>query len=525
MSETTTRTSLDLLYDVSRELTSDLDLRTVLARALSLSSKSIGAERASIIVVDEHQQPVEAAIIVQDRLMPHTVELLRGTLEHGLAGWVFRNRQSALISDSSQDERWQQRPDDAVERSGAKSALCVPVITRDQVVGIITIVHPTPNFFKAEHLTLLSAIADQAGNAIYNARLHGNLQAAHRRYQELFEDSIDPICITGWNGLVLEANRQAVLLSGCGNQSLRGCRIEDLLGLNPDWLLEQEGVLRQNEMIRTEAVLSSQSGQIIPVEAYVRRVSINNEEALQWILRDISERKALDSLRETLTESIVHDLRAPLSNIISSLEFLNMFLPTENNESLRELLSIASRSSSRMFRLINSLLDINRLEKGQSITERNLVDPVPLLSEAVDAIQPNADGKKQVIEISPEKDLPKLWVDQDMIVRVMINLLDNAVKYTPNEGKISLVVRRSGDAVEFLVRDSGVGIPHEERELVFNKFYRLRAEHKKIGFGLGLAFCKLAVEAHGGRIWVETPPGAGSCFYFTLPIPASPPKP
>jgi PAS domain S-box-containing protein len=518
MSENTTRASLDLLYDVSRELTSDLDLRTVLARALSLSSKSIGAERASIIVVDEHQQPVEAAIIVQNRLMPHTGELLRGTLEHGLAGWVFRNRQPALISDSSQDERWQQRPDDAVERSGAKSALCVPVITRDQVVGIITIVHPSPNFFNAEHLSLLGAIADQAGNAIYNARLHGNLQAAHRRYQELFEDSIDPICITGWDGLIHESNRQAVLLSGSANQSLRGFRIEDLLGLSAAWLQEQESLLRHNEMVHTEAALTSQTGLITPVEAYVRRVNINNEEALQWILRDISERKALDSLRQTLTESIVHDLRAPLSNIISSLEFLSMFLPIENNESLRELLSIASRSSSRMFRLITSLLDINRLEKGHSITERKLVDPLPLLYEAVDAVQPNADGKKQSIEISPEKDLPKLWVDQDMIVRVMINLLDNAVKYTPNEGNISFGVRRSGNAVEFLVRDTGVGIPPEERELVFNKFYRLRAEHKKIGFGLGLAFCKLAVEAHGGQIWVEAPQGEGSCFHFTLPL-------
>lgn len=518
MPETATRTSLDLLNEVSRELTSDLDLRTVLARALSLSSKSLGAERASVIVLDDHQQPVEAAIIVQDRLMPHTVELLRGTLEHGLAGWVFRHRQPALIADSSHDERWQQRPDDAIERSGAKSALCVPVSTHDQVVGILTIVHPTPNFFNSEHLTLLSAIADQAGNAIYNARLHGNLQAAHRRYQELFEDSIDPICITGWNGLILEANRQAVLLSGCQTDTLRGCRIEDLLGLSVDWLFDQEDVLRRNEMIHAEAVLTSRNGQLTPVEAYVRRVSINNEDALQWILRDISERKALDSLRQTLTESIVHDLRAPLSNIISSLEVINMIAAGDNNESLRELLSIATRSSARMFRLISSLLDINRLESGQSITERKLVDVSPLLTDAVDAIQPNADGKKQTITLSVADDLPQIWVDQDMVVRVLINLLDNAVKYTPHEGKISVSVRRDRETLEFMVRDSGVGIPKEERDLVFNKFYRLRAEQKKVGFGLGLAFCKLVIEAHGGQIWVEASPDQGSCFYFTLPV-------
>jgi two-component system, NtrC family, sensor histidine kinase KinB len=523
MSENTTRTSLDLLYKVSRELTSDLDLHTVLARALSLSSKSIGAERASIIVVDEHQQPVEAAIIVQDRLMPHTVELLRGTLEHGLAGWVFRNRQPALISDSSQDERWQQRPDDAVERSGAKSALCVPVITRDQVVGIITIVHPLVDFFTQEHLTLLSAIADQAGIAIFNARLHGDLQAAHRRYQELFEDSIDPICITGWNGVILEANRQAEKLSGYIQQPLRGRHMNELLGLSIDWLLEKENELHRNHMVQAETTLKSHSGDPIPVEAYLRRVNISGEDALQWILRDISERKALDTLRETLTESIVHDLRAPLSNIISSLEFLNMFLPVEDSQSLHEVLSIASRSASRMFRLITSLLDLNRLENGQAVTERTWVDPAVLIRDATDAVQPNADGKRQQLNTHPEAKLPKLWVDQDMIARVIINLLDNAVKYSPNEGRISIGSHLRSGMVEFYVQDSGPGIPPEERDTVFNRFYRLHTEHKKTGFGLGLAFCKLAVEAHNGRIWVESQPGEGCTFFFALPVTAAPP--
>jgi PAS domain S-box-containing protein len=517
MSETITRASLDLLYNVSRELTSDLDLRTVLARAISLSSKSIGAERASIIVVDDRQEPVEAAINVQGRLVPHTVEMLRGTLEHGLAGWVMRKRQPALILDSSQDVRWQQRPDDAAERSGAKSALCVPVIARDQVVGVITIVHPMPNFFSSEHLNLLGAIADQAGIAIYNARLHNDLQSAHRRYQELFEDSIDPIFITGWNGVILEGNRQAELLTGRRGLALRQTNMTDVLGLAEDWLGEQHIELQQNRMIATEADLRPLNGDSIPVEAYIRRVNINGEDALQWILRDITERVTLDALRETLTESIVHDLRAPLSNIISSLEFFNVYLPAEDNENLREVLSIASRSAARMFRLITSLLDINRLEKGQSITERKWVDARTLIYEAVDAIQPNADGKKQNLEISIDPNLVRLWVDADMITRVLINLLDNAVKYTPNEGRIILTANLSGDTIEIAVQDSGGGIPIEERETVFNKFYRLRSEHKKTGFGLGLAFCKLAVETHGGRIWVADPVGPGSCFRVSLP--------
>jgi two-component system, NtrC family, sensor histidine kinase KinB len=519
MSETANRATLDLLFNVSRELTSDLDLRTVLARSISLSSKYIGAERASVIVVDEHQQPVEGAIIVHDRLIPHTVELLRGTLERGLAGWVCRNRQPALINDSSQDERWQQRPDDAAERSGPKSALCVPILARDQVVGVITIVHPTPNTFTEEHLTLLGAIADQAGIAIYNARLHGELQAAYRRYQELFEDSIDPIFITGWNGLVLEANRQAAALTGQTERSaMRGIKMGSLIGVGETWLENQESELQIGSMVHREGELQTHDGRLIPVEAYIRKVNIEGEDALQWILRDLSERKALDTLRETLTEFIVHDLRAPLSNIISSLEFFNMFLPAEDSENLREVLSIASRSAQRMFRLIMSLLDINRLEKGQNITERTEDDPSRLVYEAVDAVQPSADGKRQVLRVEIEKELPAIQVDRDMIARVLINLLDNAVKYTPNEGLIALQARKAGGMIEFSIHDSGPGIPPEEREAVFNRFYRMRADQKKSGFGLGLSFCKLAVEAHGGKIWIDESIGKGTRFVFQLPF-------
>lgn len=523
MSETANRATLDLLYNVSRELTSDLDLRTVLARSISLSSKYIGAERASVIVVDDHQQPVEGAIIVHDRLIPHTADLLRGTLERGLAGWVFRTRQPALINNSSLDERWEQRPDDAAERSGPKSALCVPILARDQVVGVITIVHPSPNFFTPEHLALLGAIADQAGSAIYNARLHSELQAAYHRYQELFEDSIDPIFITAWDRHILEANRQAAVLSGRTERAeLRGLRMDGLLSLDSSWLNAQDSDLLAGRMVDRECELKTQGGGQVPVEAYLRKVKIDGQDALQWILRDLSERKALDALRDTLTEFIIHDLRAPLSNIISSLEFLNMFLPANDGENLHEVLSIASRSAQRMFRLIMSLLDINRLEKGQTITERALDDPVRLIDEALDAVRPTSEGKRQSLKVEAEKNLPQIWVDHDMIARVLINLIDNAVKYTPNEGSILVKARRAGRQIEFSVKDSGPGIPAEEKEAVFNRFYRVKAEQKKTGFGLGLSFCKLAVEAHGGKIWVEGAPGEGSCFVFQLPLVAAP---
>src|SRR5690242_8351265 len=121
-----TRASLELLYNVSRELTSALDLHTVLTRVLFLSTLNVQAERGSVIVIDDHENPVDGAIIVKGQQLPHSRESLMATLGQGLAGWVVRNRQPALITDTRLDRRWLRRPDDTIERTGPKSAICVP---------------------------------------------------------------------------------------------------------------------------------------------------------------------------------------------------------------------------------------------------------------------------------------------------------------------------------------------------------------------------------------------------------------
>lgn len=514
----TSRTTLELLYNISRELTSDLDLRTVLSRVLMLSSRHVGAERASIIVLDGNQA-VEGALIVNDLLLERSVEHWNNVLQDGLAGWVFRNRQAVMLSDTSQDERWAQRPDDAVSRTGAKSAICVPVMAREQVVGILTIVHPRPHFFNQEHLALVQSIADQAGIAIYNARLYDSLQAVTRRYRELFDDSIDPICITGLNGQILESNRQAIALTGYPAEVLVGKTMQELLKLPAEWLKDHAETLGAGQTLHQEALLWTASLSTVPVEVHVRKVAFPSGDVLQWILQDITERKQLDALRDDLMAMVYHDLRSPLSNIISSLEMLNMLLPVSDDENLRALLSIAIRSTGRMQRLINTLLDIYRLEAGQPITSRAMTEIAPLVYEAVDTILPVAENKGQQVDVQIEPNLPPLNIDADMIRRVLINLLDNATKYTLFKGKITLSVYRKGERVEFAVRDNGPGIPPDALEVIFDKFARLQSERFPKGIGLGLAFCRLAVRSHGGEIWVESKPNEGSCFTFALPIP------
>ncbi len=519
----TTRASLELLYNVSRELTSALDLHTVLTRVLSLSTSKIQAERGSVIVIDDHEDPVDGAIIVKGQLLPHTHESLISTLGQGLAGWVVRNRQAALIQDTSQDKRWLRRPDDTIERTGPKSAICVPILIREDLVGVLTLVHAIPNFFGPDHLALLQAIADQAGIAVHNARLYETVQATNQRYHELFDDSIDPILVTNLEGKIQEINQQAAQVSGRSREELQGSMIWDLQTISPLWLQEHLGSIHAGETVNCESEFQTRDRAPIPIEIYVHKISFGGEDLLQWIIRDISERKQLDTLRNDLSAMIYHDLRSPLANIVSSLDMLRTLFLENGNNMMQQVLSIAIRSSERMQRLINSLLDINRLEAGQAITNRTAIEVMPLVLEALDAVQPVTSTKRQKVTLDVESGLSQIWVDEDMIRRVLINLVENATKFTPAEGRIIVGAKSEGDWIKVWVQDTGPGIPEDVQGTIFDKFTRLpidrmqNSEHMPKGLGLGLAFCKLAVQAHGGKIGVESEIGAGSCFYFTVP--------
>ena len=512
------RASLELLYNISRELTTTLDLHTVLGRVLFLSIKNVGAERGSLVILNESGDPVDAAFVYSDQLHSHALLQLQGTLEQGLAGWVVRNRKSALIPDTNADQRWVKKDYEEGGRSVPKAAICVPVLVRETLVGVLTIAHSQPGFFTQEHLALVEAIALQAGTAINNAQLYDSLQSINRRYRELFEDSIDPILITNMEGKVLEANRQAVRSLGYALPELLNHQVFKFHEPQQELLGKNFSGLDDGQIIDYESDLVTVSDSKIPVEVYVRKVNLAGEKAIQWIFRDISERKALDSMREDLIAMIYHDLRSPLANIVSSLDMLEAMVPADSAPSLGTLFTISSRSIDRMQRLINSLLDINRLEAGQPITTQTAVDSHGVAHEAVEAILPMIDSKQQTVQVDLPDDLPLVWVDADMTRRVFINLLENATKFTPMQGKLTLGGKAEGDWVKFWVEDTGPGIPSEARDAIFDKFTRLKADHNPKGLGLGLSFCRLAVQAQGGKIWVEGEVGKGSRFMFTLPV-------
>jgi signal transduction histidine kinase len=267
-----------------------------------------------------------------------------------------------------------------------------------------------------------------------------------------------------------------------------------------------------------ESNIQRQDGGTMPIEVYARRVELDDTDAIQWILRDITARKELGALRDDMTSMIFHDLRSPLGNIVSSLEMMSSLVPKD--ETLDSMLTIARNSTARIQRLVNSLLDISRLESGQPIVDQNSIDPVALVRESLRDVERSAEARHQSVINRATSVLPLVWVDVDMAYRVLVNLLENAIKFTPVGGKIDIgaQINADGTFVKFWVRDNGPGIPPADRERIFEKFTRLRGKNRPGGLGVGLAFCRLAVHGHGGEIWVESELGKGTTFWLTLPV-------
>lgn len=214
---------------------------------------------------------------------------------------------------------------------------------------------------------------------------------------------------------------------------------------------------------------------------------------------------------------VYHDIRSPLSNIASSLEVLSTLPVCAQDATAQSMVEIALRSTERIQRLIDSLLDIHRLEAGQTIGKRKPTSMRTLVHEAIEVVLPTAKIKN--LKLSPQisSRLPPALADSDMIRRVLINLLENAVKFTPEQGKIQVRVQLSGEMLLTSIKDTGPGIAPSDQERIFEKFTRLNSPDGSRGLGLGLAYCRLAVQSHDGRIWVESQPGEGAVFKFTLP--------
>jgi PAS domain S-box-containing protein len=516
------RSFLEILYNVSRELAGSLDLHEVLTRVLVLSARNLDAERASLIVLDQAGKPLDAVVLYNGEVTATDAKFIENVISSGLAGWVKRHKKPALVTNTLEDVRWIDLPYDGKVIREPKSALCVPVLLKGELTGMITLVHPKLNYFNDDHQQLLQALADIAAIAIHNASLYQDLEQNRNLYKGLFEGVADPIFVSSFDGSVVEYNRRAGEVSGYSKRDLTQLNITDLDERAQKILASLETEEKDFYFKRYESRLRTKNKGDLAVEVRVSWHKAFDHDYILWVFNDISERQQLETMRESMTAMIYHDLRSPLANIISSLELIAEVIPDTQIEQVDQLLKIAERSSAQMQRLISSLLDIDRIETGQLMVKKSGVDLVQLVDEAVEIVSPLLTSKEIELERLVPAAIAPIEVDIDMIRRVLINLLENAIKFSPLRSQITVGVKPvDGGAIVF-VEDQGQGIPEDARERIFEKYVRLEVEGKSRGLGLGLAFCKLAVQAHGGTIWVESGVSTGARFVFSLPTSGKP---
>jgi PAS domain S-box-containing protein len=235
-------------------------------------------------------------------------------------------------------------------------------------------------------------------------------------------------------------------------------------------------------------------------------------------VEDINERKVVERMKDEFVSMVSHELRTPLTSMRGALGLLAGGVLGVLPEKGQRMLEIALNNTDRLVRLINDILDIERMTSGKVTMQYQACDAAALMAQAVEVMQPMAEQAGVTLSVSAHS-LP-LWADPDRILQTLTNLLTNAIKFSPPGSTVWLTVTRQGEEAEFHVKDQGRGIPAEKLESIFERFQQVDASdsRKEGGTGLGLAICRSIVQQHGGRIWAESMLGAGSTFFFTLPM-------
>ncbi|MGC9528413.1 MAG: PAS domain S-box protein [Limnospira sp.] len=232
---------------------------------------------------------------------------------------------------------------------------------------------------------------------------------------------------------------------------------------------------------------------------------------------DISSRKAIEQMKDDFISTVSHELRTPLTSIQGSLLLLSSGLYDNQLEQKKKMLEIATQETVRLVRLVNDILDLQRLESGQIVLVKESCNVADLIAQSVAVMEPLATQEKVTV-VSHEIEA-KVWAAHDAIVQTLTNLIGNAIKFSEPDSEVKVIAQLREKDVLFVVRDWGCGIPEDKQKLIFERFQQvdMSDRRKKGGTGLGLSICQNIVHQHEGKIWVESRTGEGSSFYFTLP--------
>ena len=431
----------------------------------------------------------------------------------------------AAVIEAGHVQVWQ--PEEA-RNPTKKKLLLAPLMREPNVSELLVMAFDSNRHLSQRELESLDMLTSQAISHLENVTLYEQIHSASNRMYAILNSTRDSMILLDRNNAVVDYNRAAQQLMGAQlhatDQDFAAYPDGYEVLETDDTRLEMAGTAMlpddQSDVIRRELVKKNEDGPsnyLQQLELPVHDVRGKNSGRLV-VLRDISYEKALDEYRREITSMLVHDLRSPLSSVISGL-FIALDEPDMEPDQLTKLLTPTLNSAERLMRLIETLLDV---ESEQMKLKRTEADLISLVAEATSALRYILWESKVDIKIDISPDVSLIYIDAEKIKRVFINLIDNAIDYS--RGKIHIKATRTPQGVQVQISDDGPGVPASERDMLFKMFTQGNLQHMRRAknSGVGLAFCKRTIEAHGGTIRIadgcELP---GACFVFTLPTPAN----
>lgn len=507
------------LYHLAKQLhQQQTDIQQVLQNLLVQTGKLLDVKHGCLVTFLTPFSVDRVYVLgAEDETTVRNRNIWNDLLRYGLVGHVYNSDRRLTIRNIQSDPRWSTISQiNFLPVTG--SAAGIPLSIGGEVYGVLMLVHPTLDYFTQEKQTLLHEVASLASAALETAdQLQRRTESLD--YSTVFQKMLLPFLLTDEAGIITDGNEQACQYLGYTRQSIVGVPMQDVS--------DDRHLLKQLKSLGDDPLFFKSSAYNIDGEKTatlmrLRRVTVEGEQRVEWMLQDISALIAWEQQQRDLTAMVYHDLRQPLNNIVASNHALARLLADQDSKKIDKILRLNALSVQQLKQMADSLLDIQQLEEGNSLIKRTPVVMDDLVQDTVTLVRSNADKKGILIEKNLQPKLHPIELDRYMIRRVMVNLLDNAIKYSPNHTKVILTVTTNHDNLTVRVRDSGAGIPLEMQSRIFEKFQRIQRRNAPQGVGLGLAFCQLVVEAHGGSIWVESDGKSGSTFVFTLPLESQP---
>jgi PAS domain S-box-containing protein len=437
-------------------------------------------------------------------------------LSEGAVGKALREDHAVLVHQALQ-------ADDLP--AGMVSALLVPLKSAGQPLGTLNFYSSKADRYTLDDMRIAAALTTQAAAILHNVRLFTEVTLARDELHTVLNSITDAVLVIDRYGAIRMLNGAAARLfrldptTAVGQRALRLAARTSVQGYP---LISGAAVSQVMRIWKSAEHCGGGTFQlgdgrhlewaIAPLIA----TGVLNGAVLTF--RDISDRVALEQLRDDMIQMLVHDLRTPLTGVIMGIDMLSTAIDRNDPEVRDEMLRMSRLSAHQLLGQINLLLDLRKLEAGQMSLDIDLVSMPSLLERAVASVQPIAHYNEQTIDLCYTGDLPILSLDQGLIRRTFENLLGNAIKFSPEQSTIRMRAFPIPGGVEINVVDQGPGIPEAMRSTIFEKYAQIDGAGRKKGTGLGLAFCKLIVEIHGGSIGVNQAPDGGSCFWVRLPV-------